>query len=169
VGFITGVVLAWHLDFDPDELGFSIGITVGGTIQMLAQHLGYHAIKRHQHAKAEIAKIAGEVGLEEKVDELRKERDEALQMHVRCMLAVFFLGCGIPSIMRISVGDNNWITYVLIVVSAVLDLLYSRIVQRRIIENSDRNKTDAGNHNVVSDDQIDHENVDKVNQNDPVH
>jgi len=167
VGFITGVVLTWYLSFDPDNMGGNIGITVGGITQMIGQVIGYHAIKRHQHAKAELAKIVDEVGCEERIDELRKERDEALKMHVCGMLFVFLVGCSFPSIMRIPVGDNNWIAYILMVICATMCVLYCRMLQRRITENSDR-KTTAVNQKEVSVNKANQENVDSEKQDDPV-
>jgi hypothetical protein len=126
MGFITGVILEWRY-FELEELGGAIGVTIGGTIQMMAQFLGYRAIKRHQQFKKELAEMLSSAkdnsvdAVDDKeIDDLKEKRDAALISHVYNMLGVFLLGCGIPSLNRLPFEQRGWIYYVLIVIFVLL-------------------------------------------------
>ena len=176
VGFVTGVILEWTT-LDRENLGGAIGVTIGGTIQMTAQFFGYRAIKRHQDFKKKISKLQQEAQVEQKntiaddengcpnddvnnnnnnkdeieiIDELKIKRDSALISHVYNMLGVFLLGCGIPSLNRLPLPEErSWIYYVLIVFFVVVMIVWGRLIEKRILTNSDRRRnhqsTDVNN------------------------
>ena len=101
MGFVTGVVVVWIIYDYTENWGFSIGITFGGTQQMIAQYKGYKAIRAFQDIKRQIS--SGEYKNNEKeLNLLRKEQDKQLSTHVECMIRLFVLACGIPALIRIS-------------------------------------------------------------------
>jgi len=126
VGFVAGlfqVIARW----DDLDTGFSIGITVGGFMQMKTQFAGYRAIRKYQRCKRRLAELAEtndtsnstttppraddsssakktEASEEELVlwkSQLRDERDAALRAHIDQMVALFVLACGTPAMMRV--------------------------------------------------------------------
>lgn len=154
VGFLTGFVLVWIVSDYAENLGFSIGVTFGGFAQMYAEVAGYIAIKRFQTIKARIAEAEG--GLYENDDDdevelsaLRNDRDEQLTIHVRSMVNLFALACGIPAMMRIcdSIGYN----YLPILLGIAFGLSYfmarplvKKITSRRSLEEYTASLSDGG-------------------------
>lgn len=122
VGFALGAYCAWSPHRGTDR-GFAIGITIGGAMQVLAQVGGYASIRRYQILKREAgeltASIPDKVGEETyygsmnekqarpsftRLDQLTSEMNRALRMHVKCMVGLFAVACGVPALLRI-VGD----------------------------------------------------------------
>jgi len=90
VGFGTGLVLTWSRIALKDP-GFSIGITIGGVLQMVSQWNGYKAILAWRKAT--------------------KPNDHEVQIrkHIGNMVSLFSMACGIPAAIRLSqavAGDN---------------------------------------------------------------
>ena len=56
VGALSGAVLTWTR-LDQVELGFAIGISIGGVFQLLAQWRGYHYIRNYQRVVDELQKL----------------------------------------------------------------------------------------------------------------
>lgn len=73
-------------------------------------------------------------------DYLREKRDAALISHVYNMLGVFLLGCGIPSMNRLPFKQRGWIYYVLSVAFVLIMIAWGKVIERRILANSDRQR-----------------------------
>lgn len=70
---VLGLLTAWHERYR-GATGFAVGISVGGTLQVLAQGLAVHAVRRGN-----------------------------IRRHIVCNHFVFFGGCLIPAVMRLPV------------------------------------------------------------------
>lgn len=68
IGFLAGAYMSWWptRENHPD-LGFAIGISIGGIFQIFYQYHGYRAIKRYQHLKNMI-ETASQLRLQEEVE-----------------------------------------------------------------------------------------------------
>jgi hypothetical protein len=111
LSFIFGVVCAWWPTRELPPTGFSIGITIGGAFQVYYQVMGYVAIKKYQRLKREIIELEeadaatdddeATIGA---LEELKKDRDEALVQHIQNMVALFAIGCSAPAMVRFGLG-----------------------------------------------------------------
>jgi len=111
ISFVLGAFCAWS-PTRGDRLpprGFSIGITIGGSMQLLAQVLGYRAIQRYKVLKESLLLNTEETSQE--YQELVIKRDACLKSHIYYMAGLFLCACGVPAMMRIS---NNEVTYILL-------------------------------------------------------
>ena len=70
IGVVTGYVTVWYESWDPDQLGRSIGISVGGACQLIGQVTGVFFVRYHR----------------------------VMWLHIWSMSAVFFCGCIIPGL-----------------------------------------------------------------------
>jgi len=128
---MLGAYCAWS-PFRPNHnQGFAIGITIGGVFQIWAQIMGYLSIRKYQKLKREVDELTSYVAGEEmsdmkygsmdengfgvdgmepstKIDELTLERDNALKMHIKYMVGLFVVACGVPAAMRI-VGSISFL------------------------------------------------------------
>ena len=103
IGFVSGFYMVWFEHFDDtqdSDMGFKIGITIGGFSQMQAQIVGIRAIKLFQKTKARLQ--AGEYATPEEKRELEDAQDHHLIMHVANMASLFAMACGIPALIRIT-------------------------------------------------------------------
>ncbi len=153
VGFVLGAYCAWSPSRPNHDQGFAIGITIGGVMQLMAQAGGYFSIRKYQRLKQEIEDLTsyvadegtsdmnygsmdesggGLVNPSTKIDELTVERDEALKTHIKCMIGLFAVACGIPALLRI-VGDlgSNAI-WVSIAVVNVMAIRFERFYTKRM-------------------------------------
>ncbi len=122
VGFVFGAYCAWSPSRPNHDQGFAIGITIGGAFQLMAQAVGYVSICKYQRLKQEIDELTSYVADEgtsdlnygsmdesggalinpsTKIDELTVKRDEALKSHIKYMIALFAVACGVPALLRI--------------------------------------------------------------------
>lgn len=104
VGVISGYLLAWGTDVK-DDLGFAIGISVGGFVQVLTEIFGFIAIKKFQNLRDQIKR--GDYESQQEKEELEDKQDKALIFHVGFMIPLFVLACGIPAIVRIAKTIEN--------------------------------------------------------------
>jgi len=89
--FVFGLYCAWWPWRSVKQaLGFSIGITVGGVMQITTQMAGYRAIKKYQYLKT----------LGSAADSIELER--AIKTHVYNMIGLFVAACGIPAALRLA-------------------------------------------------------------------
>lgn len=135
MGFITGAILVWFIYDYTENWGFSIGITVGGIQQMIAQYKGYKAIRSFKNIKLQIT--SGEYKSEE-LKVLQDEQDKNLSLHIENMVALFVMACGIPAFIRISEAYEINIL-ILIGIANVLNVLMAKpllngIKTRRLTE-----------------------------------
>jgi len=100
VGFIFGLLVAWLPSRGTDQ-GFAIGISIGGTLQMVAQTQGYQGIKTYKKLKFQIESIENNDGCMTDLEDLRDQRDKALEMHIKGMLSLFVSACTIPAMLRL--------------------------------------------------------------------
>lgn len=123
LAFIGGILLV-VFNSDTLDVGFSIGITVGGFMQMRVQHAGYKAIREYQSIKRDIAAlqwkksgktVVGAVAKPYREDQheedrkdaetkllgLKADRDRALREHVAAMIRLFVMACGMPGTIRL--------------------------------------------------------------------
>lgn len=103
ISFILGLYCAWwpYREIIP-PLGFSIGITFGGIMQILSQKNGYRAICKFKRLKLEVEEMerGGKKG--EELETLKDEKEVALRSHIYNMVALFVAACGIPAGIRIA-------------------------------------------------------------------
>eukprot|EP00834_Sanchytrium_tribonematis_P006326 NODE_456_length_7225_cov_1.202498.p5 type:complete len:220 gc:universal NODE_456_length_7225_cov_1.202498:6466-7125(+) len=78
IGAISGFIVVWHDKYGQLDSGFSIGISIGGALQLISQTMGYIAIKRNK-----------------------------IKQHSRWMIFFFFGGCLIPAFMRLDQMVNS--------------------------------------------------------------
>ena len=115
ISFAAGAYCAWwpgRGDKLPD-LGFAIGITVGGIAQVCAQTAGYRAIQKFKELKVQILELQRFDDKKMKtaeIDDLCKRRDDALRIHIFNMVSLFVAACGIPAGIRfasvLGLGDS---------------------------------------------------------------
>jgi len=111
ISFVLGVFCAWSPtrgDRLP-PIGFSIGITIGGCNQILAQIIGYRVIQRYKVLKERLLQSVDASSHE--YNALANERDTCLKIHIFCMAGLFFSACGIPAMMRVV---DNQVTFMVI-------------------------------------------------------
>lgn len=103
VSFVIGLYCAWwpYREMAP-PLGFSIGITVGGVMQVLTQKNGYLAIKRFGLLKREVEEMVRLNQRGEPLEKLKQEKEAALRSHIYNMVCLFVVACGIPAGLRIA-------------------------------------------------------------------
>jgi hypothetical protein len=99
VGFVSGFILTWLSD-ETYDIGFSVGITIGGFSQIFAQYNGYMAIQKYKSIKAQIE--TSHFNDQRKRFELEDEQDKHLILHIGNMIGLFILACGIPALIRIA-------------------------------------------------------------------
>lgn len=100
VGFVSGAVLTWGIYDGTNDLVFSIGITAGGVYQILCQLLGYQAIRSFQKTKEQIE--TGEYKGHEELCRLQDKQDGYLKSHIKNMINLFVLACGVPGWIRLA-------------------------------------------------------------------
>ena len=115
ISFAAGAYCAWwpgRGDKLPD-LGFAIGITVGGIAQVNAQTAGYRGIQKFKELKVQILELQRVDHKKTKtaeINELCKRKDDALRIHIFNMVGLFVAACGIPAGIRFAVvlgwGDS---------------------------------------------------------------
>lgn len=124
IGFIIGSYLAWWRV--TESMGFSVGITLGGIIQVYLQIRGHAAIRRYQRLKAETNALMGLQETKERYQSsvLEVEMKDALQEHITCMVALFLLACGIPAAVRVSdaLAQDNDVMNSLVLIAIITGL-----------------------------------------------
>jgi hypothetical protein len=102
ISFVFGVYCTWWpYRTNRPPLGFSIGITIGGILQIAAQYIGYTAIKTYQALKVQVNEMEKCNLHGEALDTLKHQMDSALRNHVYCMVSLFVAACGVPAGMRL--------------------------------------------------------------------
>ena len=101
IGFVGGlvcVITQWH---ELDK-GFSIGITIGGSLQMMLQSKGYQAIQEYRRIKEQQQQQSTDQPWSaEDIAALQHQRNNALRTHICCMVGLFVSACGTPALMRL--------------------------------------------------------------------
>lgn len=82
LSFIFGAYAAWKPDTHTPS-GLAIGLTVGGSMQVIVQTAGLYAIYKYRRAEEE------------------KAKESALRSHIYCMFGLFLPACGTPAAMRL--------------------------------------------------------------------
>lgn len=105
LSFLFGAVCSWWPTRDLPPTGFAIGITIGGSFQVFYQVMGYIAIKKYQRLKQRVIEMEASSGdgIEAEaasLEQLKKDRDEALVEHILSMVALFAVGCSAPAMIR---------------------------------------------------------------------
>jgi hypothetical protein len=103
LAFIFGAACAWWPTRDLPPTTFAIGITAAGAFQVFFQILGYRAIKKYQALKEKIMEIEADGAVEEpaSLEQMKKDRDQALVDHISNMVALFVIGCSTPGLLRL--------------------------------------------------------------------
>lgn len=117
IGFISGCYLTWIILDWRDDIGFSIGITIGGFSQMWAQMNGHLEIRKYQQIKNLITKANNNVVVlsDEDLLVLEKKKDTHLENHILNMIGLFVLACGIPAMIRLgTVLGNNYLPFLIL-------------------------------------------------------
>eukprot|EP00816_Leptocylindrus_hargravesii_P011136 CAMPEP_0196822276 /NCGR_PEP_ID=MMETSP1362-20130617/82818_1 /TAXON_ID=163516 /ORGANISM="Leptocylindrus danicus, Strain CCMP1856" /LENGTH=201 /DNA_ID=CAMNT_0042201789 /DNA_START=285 /DNA_END=890 /DNA_ORIENTATION=+ len=129
IGFTIGAYLAWWRV--TESMGFSVGITLGGIVQVYLQIRGHAAIRRYQGLKAEKIALTDVQETKEQRNRssvVEEEMKYALQEHITCMVALFLLACGIPAAVRVSdalAQDNDVMnSLLLIAIITVLNAIH---------------------------------------------
>ncbi|KDO22332.1 hypothetical protein SPRG_12793 [Saprolegnia parasitica CBS 223.65] len=99
ISTLAGFYTAWVERYNPNNMGFSIGISIGGALQLGAQALGWYFVRRNDIPK-----------------------------HQLFMSVVFFYGCCIPLWMRfphfvLNVAVPDWWNGAGVVVAAIIGQL----------------------------------------------
>jgi hypothetical protein len=106
---ILGFTTVWHYKYG-GVTGFSVGISIGGTLQLFCTVRGFFAIRRYK-AMGGPPPLSGYDKID---DDIRaaydKERARLLNIHITSMVALFFGGCLIPALMRLPFTwlDSRW-------------------------------------------------------------
>lgn len=136
VGFLTGVYMTWVMLDPMENLGFSFGITSGGIAQMQCQIVGYRAIQNYKAVKRRIEE--GDYGesdsgcdLEELLA-LEDEQDAHLSLHIRAMVNLFVMACGIPALIRVCERIGNAYLLPLIATTYVLGYFMTKPIATRM-------------------------------------
>lgn len=82
IGFVFGLIVAWPEKRAP--IGLAIGLTIGGTAQMLTTVGGAYFIYKAKRASSE------------------EERKRMIEYHALCMIGLFVGACGTPAVMRLA-------------------------------------------------------------------
>lgn len=137
VGFISGAVLTWVIYDATNDLGFSIGITVGGVFQIYSQFFGYRAVRRFQQTKTQIEN--GEYKDQEELHALQDKQDGYLKGHIMYMVNLFVLACGIPGLIRLAQASSSAVKNgfaislpILIIAAIVVSELMAKTYLRRM-------------------------------------
>lgn len=135
IGFVLGFYLTWFV-YDPmEDSTFSIAITIGGLSQMQAEFCGYRSIQRYKATKLLIEQggyDSGDGGTREKLFALEDELDRHLTDHVKWMLNLFVMACGIPAIIRLAEMIGTASIFPLIATTYCLGLGMERPIRARI-------------------------------------
>jgi len=99
VGFVSGVIVTWVVNDYTQNMGFSIGITIGGILQMYLQTSGYVSIRHFTKIREQI--LTSEYKNKEELYALEDEQDTHLIRHISSMINLFVFACGVPAIMRL--------------------------------------------------------------------
>ncbi|KAJ3082037.1 hypothetical protein HK102_001957 [Quaeritorhiza haematococci] len=110
--FVPGCIVAFRDAASYTPLGISIGITVGGVMQLFSQTVGYYYIRK------------------------KPRTEENVKTHKFSMIMVYFAGCLIPAFMRIPnmVGWNNapgWWLAIAITVPMGFGYLHRRAIDAK--------------------------------------
>ena len=120
VSFIAGLILSWTR-IESVGIDCAIFISLGGLGQMASQYMGYRAIKRYQYISKELSERQHYRYMSNNGDRttskdiidndnqcqlLQIKKDEALKEHVKFMIMLFVLACGIPAVMRVLEDAN---------------------------------------------------------------
>lgn len=100
-GALSGAWLTW-VPFGNTSMSFAIPITVGGVAQLITQVIGYIYIKKFQRLKAEIAAFQEQNATKEVPEDLQREKDNALRVHIMCMVLLLTAACGNPASIRLA-------------------------------------------------------------------
>lgn len=135
------------------DLGFSIGITIGGVAQIICQVFGHIFIRKYQALKKQISDLEEkctnedtdisltnksqdnneDVQLEQgddfeddavKLDRLKQEKKAALSQHISLMVVLFAVACGSPAFMRLVAKMGLYGSFT-VPISVVFLLLFS--------------------------------------------
>lgn len=105
LSFVMGFYCAWLRPVVP-PLGFSVGITVGGVAQIVAQVAGYRAIRRYGRYSRELEAMSESGPATPEKDaqrsDLQMKRDASLRTHIYNMVALFAVACGAPALLRVT-------------------------------------------------------------------
>ena len=110
VSFGLGAFCSWwpYRETRP-PMAFSIGITLGGIGQVIAQCIGYNAIRRFKALKARLEDMEEAKIQEDELEECKRQKESALRTHIYSMIALFVAACGIPAGMRIADMLPEWL------------------------------------------------------------
>ena len=102
ISFVFGVYCAWWpYRINRPPIGSSIGITIGGVGQIVAQFIGYTAIRKYKALKIQVKEMEDCNLHGEALDSLKQQKDSALRYHVFSMVGLFTGACGVPAGMRL--------------------------------------------------------------------
>jgi hypothetical protein len=152
ISFVFGAYCAWWpYRTNRPPLGFSIGITIGGILQIVAQYIGYTSIRTYQALKGQVNEMEKCNQHGEALDNLKEQKDTALRNHVNGMVSLFLAACGIPAGMRLvdSYVPENMQTLPLIFVISLLVTL-PRPFADTYFRAKDNPLTEKGNLDVKS-------------------
>ena len=99
MGFVSGVIVTWVVNDYTQNMGFSIGITIGGILQMYLQVSGYVSIRHFKKIREQI--LTSEYKNKEELYALEDKQDTHLIRHISSMINLFVFACGVPAIMRL--------------------------------------------------------------------
>mmetsp|Transcript_7882 Transcript_7882/g.11403 ORF Transcript_7882/g.11403 Transcript_7882/m.11403 type:complete len:345 (+) Transcript_7882:20-1054(+) len=137
VGVVSGLYCSWwpYRETRPSSIGSSIGLSMGGTAQVILQIAGYRAIQKYQRLKRMIEEEVGNDSssssntitiTNEILEGWKKEKDSALRNHILNMIALFTVACGVPAMIRVvdmlpnnSNDDSGGITTLCLVLGIV--------------------------------------------------
>eukprot|EP00543_Licmophora_paradoxa_P011689 CAMPEP_0202474274 /NCGR_PEP_ID=MMETSP1360-20130828/92292_1 /ASSEMBLY_ACC=CAM_ASM_000848 /TAXON_ID=515479 /ORGANISM="Licmophora paradoxa, Strain CCMP2313" /LENGTH=383 /DNA_ID=CAMNT_0049101383 /DNA_START=57 /DNA_END=1208 /DNA_ORIENTATION=- len=134
VGVVSGLYCSWwpYREARPSSIGSSIGLSMGGTAQVILQIAGYRAIQKYQRLKRMIEEEVGNDSsssntiTNEILEGWKKEKDSALRNHILNMIALFTVACGVPAMIRVvdmlpnnSNDDSGGITTLCLVLGIV--------------------------------------------------
>ena len=129
VGFVTGFILVWFVYDYSANWGFSIGITYGGLAQMQLEFVGWRSIKKFQMIKTQIS--AGDYRDNDELELLKDEQDAHVMTHIKCMIRLFVLACGIPALLRIcDIVGYGYLPIFLIIVYSLTYFMTHPFVKR---------------------------------------
>ena len=130
IGFFSGCVLTWIVLDPQDDMGFSIGITIGGISQILCQVFGYRSIRLFQEVRAKIK--AKEYKNSEELLILEDEQDKHLCVHVIFMVNLFVQACGVPAAIRLGGMMGVIATVLLILLLICLSYFMAQPILKKI-------------------------------------
>ena len=121
LSFVLGAYLAMVRAL-ADQPAFAILITAGGIFQVSMQWQGYTAIRKYQQLTLQLDELSADNLLAPEGASLKANRDQALKLHVKSMIALFVMGCGAPAIVRV-IGENDESILSLLVAFGLLNML----------------------------------------------